>query len=234
MEYFSAKLLKGDFLLSAITSADADNQAVFEDLGMKQPRWTQFFFITDTLGRSTEEFLQAQIAHGIGHIHRLIFTHAQGAEIVMDPPLKRDTLTYEENFLAAGLDVSVEGSWGWTLSDIESDPEAQKEVGHIIKAPMTVEADAGPEKAWRWAHQDEVSSLGEEGGFARSSSHVRLRACGYVFWNESRLEEWELMKEPFPEVDWDDIAAERERALEARRERIETKRKEFNTTGRLS
>ena len=200
---------------------------------MTIPDWAQYFSITKTFGSHTEDFLQAQVAHGIEYINKLILNHAHEEDFVPRPPLDRDSLACDDEFIAAGLDVSIEPSWGWTLADIEQDPEAEEEVGHIIRPPMIEATDEGPEKVWRWAYQEEMSSLGEEGGFARSSPQITLRACGYVFWNKARLLNWGLMKDPFRGVPIEEAWDQRNRDWEMTGEMIEAKVKEFIALGRL-
>ena len=54
-------------------------------------------------------------------------------------------------------------------------------------APFFHEQDPGPERAWRWAHQDVTRA-----NFVYADSEQLLRERGYCFWDLNRLEAWPL------------------------------------------
>jgi hypothetical protein len=69
--------------------------------------------------------------------------------------------------------------------------------------PFYNDPDPGPEKIWKWSHPDEVRI-----GLSKEMEYRPERACGYVFWDEERLDKTGLLDE-----DWADIIIETEEEI---------------------
>ena len=56
---------------------------------------------------------------------------------------------------------------------------------------LTQDQDPGPERAWRWAHQESTRSC-----FVMSYVDHKARERAYVMWDLRRLQDWNLFNEP--------------------------------------
>ncbi|MCJ1283012.1 hypothetical protein MMC26_002339 [Xylographa opegraphella] len=87
-----------------------------------------------------------------------------------------------------------------------------------IHSPFLNDADPGPAKAWRWAHEH-VS----RGSFVQYESHRELRERGYVMWDLARLEQWNLFEQAWrsgmePRIDFVEEYRAMVRSFDARSE----------------
>lgn len=70
---------------------------------------------------------------------------------------------------------------------------------------LDCDPDLGPEKAWKWSHPDDSRAE-----LSKEEEYASERACGYVFWDEERLERSGLL-----DNDWVDTIIKTEESVSA-------------------
>lgn len=163
---------------------------------------------------ASDECLQAQMTRGLEHIVKILANgNATRQDRGLRPPRSRN-----EQFCDF---YSIEESLNWAI-DLGDPPEylTLQEMDHesgqtsqIIKSPFYVDPDTGPQSAWRWAHKDVSPDFSKRSGFVLGESQTPLRECGYVFWDQERLDRWQLMRHPWQVPDPFEIEDERERRI---------------------
>ncbi len=58
--------------------------------------------------------------------------------------------------------------------------------------------DAGPEKVWTWSHKME-----ERFGVVKELEYKSMRDCGYIFWDEKRLDGTRLLDQDWLDIDYE-------------------------------
>lgn len=136
---------------------------------------------------------QLHMARGLQHVRDFLLL--QEDAIAMN---REDFNGHYQGFesIEDGLKFALNQEQPRTLQElIDELPELAKE---SFNAPFVHDPDPGPESAWRWAHRDSRPNR-------CVCSHIAkpLRSCGYVFWDQERLQRWHLFDHPWepPSVD---------------------------------
>ncbi len=104
-----------------------------------------------------------------------------------------------------------------------------KEDEHFyISAQLAIDADQGPEEAWRWAYADN-----EESSWYNIDEQGSLRQRGYVMWDSARLRQWGLLNHEWDELPLLIVSDEEQRRREHEmRESLEARHKIWRRGGR--
>ena len=131
-------------------------------------------------------YIQHLMSLGLSRIHEIVTakTYEDRCSVIYDENPK-----YNHEFLYEALSRSNEHDDGVYLCDYNQFDE--EEFAHRY-APFFREQDAGPERAWRWAHQDLTRA-----NFVYTDSEKLLRERGYCFWDLARLESWPQFHQPW-------------------------------------
>ena len=149
----------------------------FNDIAEEDVAWGAFEVnIADELDSG---YVQHLMSLGLARIHKIAAakTYEERHSVVYDVPPKSNF-----DFLHEALGRSNERDDGLYLCDYE---QADEERFARHYAPFFHERDPGPERAWRWAHQDVTRA-----NFVYADSEQLLRKRGYCFWDLTRLEAW--------------------------------------------
>ena len=76
-----------------------------------------------------------------------------------------------------------------------SDYTQTEDFAHV-KSPFAVDPDSGPSDVWRWAHQNDTCAR-----FVNDDSKMVLREFGYVMWDRTRLDGWNIFVTPWEVLD---------------------------------
>ncbi|KAJ0415330.1 hypothetical protein BJY00DRAFT_293721 [Aspergillus carlsbadensis] len=197
-----------DYLLRVMAPA-------FKQAAQTDREWIQYFILSDT-GEEDSIVQQYHLSRGLKHIHRFLDA---------DSPEKRQGLLADKQnrnshmaFFSDILREIHEFAQSEPLKDLTAAEENE-----LVRQPRYPDPDPGPERVWRWAHQDQDCSQ-----FVFSLSQAPLREWAYVMWDQRRLEGWGMFERPWSFVDaeecldqWEARKGEERVALEERAKRLE-------------
>ena len=180
-----------------------NNSLVFNDIAEHDVAWGEFwveYVDTKAVGSG---YIQPLLARGLPHVRRLVSaeTYEQRYALLGHAP------DWISEFVHEALLISNDPDDGIRLSEYTNIDELRH-----ITPPFFNDSDAGPEKAWRWAHDRDTCI-----GFVNSGIRRQIREWGYVFWDNSRLDKFEALETPWqlpdedPPVDYTEMRKSHDR-----------------------
>lgn len=131
-------------------------------------------------------YIESFLSLGLGFVHRVV-----------------EAKTYEERFETLRLELSMDIDFLTHTLNEEDFENADKNVGDLTEEERGVilhpqffpDPDPGPAEIWFWAYA--AYSV----GYVYAETDQRfLRKRGYVFFDQARLNEWEVFSKPFENV----------------------------------
>ncbi|KAK2759397.1 hypothetical protein FQN54_002875 [Arachnomyces sp. PD_36] len=213
-----------DYIFKILTS-------VFKSAALDDLNWLIYF----THRRLDNSFLEHQLHHGISHITHLLTSKPRYRPLPLSSPssaspfpppgrspttnTNRTQPTRAINLLTTDLEnvyVDLERHERWDLSKRLLAVYDSADEKQYIPAPVTPDADSGPEEVWRWAHDLEPVMY-----FVAAYGQAPLRGWGYVFWDLWRLEQWGVFRKDWERVEIGVLVEEEARGMREFEERLE-------------
>jgi hypothetical protein len=175
------------------------------------------YFIHQPLNSS---FLEHQLHHGLSHVCQLVLSKPKYRPLPLpDTSNNNQQPRRATNLLTSDLEnvyVDRERYDRWDMSKRLLAVYDDADERQYLRKPIIPGSDPGPEEVWRWAHDLEPVMY-----FVAGYAQEPLRAWGYVFWDQLRLERWNVYSKDWQGMQYHQLVEKEARKAKEFQEQLE-------------